>query len=634
MTVFKKTICVVLAAAIAVSFCACGNHSGSGSIFEGFGGQTASATKQPGPAATEPMPTEPMPTEPNVTDDPDNTPAPTDTPPQPMSDADEAFRQLDLELFASMVTSSSDTYNQCITSDPERFGIDPAEVEKGWGDYYTMEGHIEGIDGAREVLGLLDDIDREQLSDSNKYAYDAIRRCYEMSLMFEDYYYYDEPLTPMNGLHTALPLTMVCIAIRTQEDVETYVYLLEDMPRIIDQIKDFEAEKAKRGLFMTETALDQVVESCRDFADTGSDCFLISYFDTVADKARELGMSEDKIASFRARSDEAVLNGILPAYQRLADTLESNRSKCSVFKGAAERGTAYKEYFDLSVQQEAGTLEDIDVLIDMLEEMGDYMLTEMIIAMYADPDALDRYGEPVSFGSVDQDMDWLAEFTKKYYPEMPEHGVEYVIIPEDIAEDFSPAAYLTPSFDDYYDNIILLNPTSDDTTQLLTLAHEGAPGHMYQFLYFRNTPGRSLTQQLIEPTGCAEGWTVFTEYFVSHNCDDIGSEYCTMMNAESVYGNIFLPAYISLQVNHNGWTVDDVEDYLSEMGMGEYADLFYEYSITMPTYAMSYAIGFAYMLELYNEQSPTTASQHKSYFEKILSYGPTYLDLLVDYFEE
>lgn len=623
MSAYKRVLCAALAVLAAASMCGCFMWGGQ-SPYPNYPQKTDAAQT---PSATQEAPLTPSSTqEASATQSPE--PAGTEAAEE---DANKLFEFLDLELFRSMAVSSSDTYNQCIAGDPERFGIDPADVEKGWGDYYTYEGHVQDMQSCREVLDMLDDIDRDKLSDQNRSAYDTIRRCYEMSLMFEDYYYYDEPLTPMNGMHTALPLTMVCISIRSIEDVETYVFLLEDMPRIIDQLAEYENDKAEHGLFMTETALDQVVESCESFADTGRDCFLISYFDTIADKAKQLGMSDADIAAMRTRSDNAVLNGILPAYQRLVDSLEANRPNCRMLKGAAAYGEASKIYFDLSVQKEAGTLEDIDVLIDRLEDMGDSMFYEMIYTIYHDPEAFSRYGEPITFGSVDEDMDWLASFTEKYYPAMPEHDVEYITIPEDIAEDFSPAAYLVPCYDDYYDNTILLNPTSEDTTQLLTLAHEGAPGHMYQFLYFRNMPGLSLTQQLIEPTGCAEGWTVFTEYFVSHHCEDLGTGFCSMMNAENVYGNIFLPAYISLQVNHNGWDVERVEDYLDEMGMGEYADLMFEYAVTMPVYAMSYAIGFTYMYDMYMEQNISTPQQHKAFFEKVLSCGPTYLDMLEDH---
>ncbi len=560
------------------------------------------------------------------------TEGPTEEPPEEPLDANAAFEELDLELFRELVTSSADSYNQYIVSNPAKFGIDPEDVERGWGgDYYTPNSNAEYMDACREVLAELENIDREELTDRNKYAYDAIKRHFESALLFEDYELYDEPLTPMNGLHTSLPLSLVCFNFRKAEDFETYVYLLEDMPRIINQLAQFEQDKADSGLFMTETALDQVLESLRGFAEKGEDCFLISYFDTVAEQAEELGLESESIAELRRRNDEAVLNGILPAYAALAATLEANREKCSEFVGASKVSEEARNYFDLSVQQESGCFDDIDTIINKVADMGDNIFAEMYYAVQSDPSVLDRYGEEITFGSIEDDMEWLEYFTELLYPAAPQHNVKYITIPDDIAEDFSPAAYLTPAFDDYYFNTILINPTADDDSRLLTLAHEGVPGHMYQFLYFRNMKGLSLSQQVLEPTGCAEGWTVFTEYFVAANCDDIGWQYCTMMNAESIYGNVFLPAYISLQVNHNRWTVSDVERFLNTSGMGEYADIFYEYAITMPTYAMSYAVGFAYMYDLYYDENPQDISSLKAYFEKLLSFGPTYLDLLAEY---
>lgn len=619
----KKLACVMLAFIMALSLCGCFRRGGKDPV-PNLATQPA-ATEQ---TAAQTDKSTPVPTDASATEQPTEvvTEAPTEAP-----DADAEFLALDLELFRETVVSSADTYNQFVASDPAMFGIDPDEVEKGWGDYYTLESHTAYIDGCREALARLARIDREALSEQNKYAYDAIKRNYETDLLFEDYYYYDEPLTPMNGMHTALPLSMVCFAVRNKADVETYVYLLEDMPRIIDQIAQFEVEKAEHNLFMTETALEQVVESCESFAGTGEDCFLISYFDTIEQKALALGMSQEECDALRERSDKAVLEGILPAYSRLAETLIDLTGECSELVGAAELGEDRKAFFDISVRQNAGTNEDIDTLIDRVQEMGESMLTEMIYAMYADPDALERYGDPVSFGGIEQDMAWLTEFASKYYPEMPEYKVEYVTIPDELAEDFSPAAYLTPAYDDYYDNTILINPTSDDTTRLFTLAHEGIPGHMYQFLYFRNNEGLSRMQQVLEPTGYAEGWTVFTEYFVAQNCDDIGSAYCSMMNAENVFGNIYLPAYVSLRVNHDGATLEEIEADLEDIGMSDYAGLFYEYAVTMPTYAMSYAIGFTCMYDLYSESTPNSPARHKAYFERILSYGPTYLDLLEEY---
>lgn len=577
------------------------------------------------------------------TDDPVTTAAPADTAAPDATDepysgdegdpakANEEFEALDLDIFKVCVTSGSDSYNQYIVSDPGKFGIDPSTVEKGWGEL-SYESHKETMDYARDVLSKLRAINRSGLSDENRHAYDMLVRVFETQLKYEDFYYYDEPLTPMNGAHSMLPLTMICISIRNLDDIETYLYLIEDMERYIGQIAQFEDEKAKQGLFMSEVALDQVIESCRSFAAKGEDSFLISYFEDVLKKGKELGLSESECQELRSRNKDLVINHVLPAFTHLADVLESHRGDCSPFTGACNRSEKAKEYFELSARDEGATMDSMDRVLELLIKMGEGTYSSLTWAViYGGEEVMNKYGTETSFGSVENNLDWLKKFIAQYYPAMPDYKLNYINVPEDIAEDFSPAAYLTPAFDDYYDNLMLLNPTSEGSDDLFTIAHETIPGHMYQFLNARNNKSLSLSQQILEPTGYAEAWTVFTEGFIATKCFDLGINYCTMMNCESTFCNIFLPSYISIQVNSYGWTMDEVEEYLTTYGIADAADIFYEYAVTMPVYAMSYAIGYSYLYEIYHSVEPDTPEAHKAFFEKYLSYGPNYMDMMLDY---
>ena len=70
-------------------------------------------------------------------------------------------------------------------------------------------------------------------------------------------------------------------------------------------------------------------------------------------------------------------------------------------------------------------------------------------------------------------------------------------------------------------NLIVVNPAFEDD-RFNTLAHEGTPGHMFQFWYFRNTnpnPGRQLAFNL----GYIEGWAVYASYQAQDNCDFEGN---------------------------------------------------------------------------------------------------------------
>lgn len=608
----KRFLCILLAILMLASLAGCRHKD-----------DVPAQTEKPGETSTPSA-------APDATADAPETP--TEPPHEPDPDADAAFKELDMELFRSLVTSSTDSYNQYIAHDPAYFGIDRADVQPGWGDF-TYEAHIQSMEDARDILAELAAIDRDSLSEANRRAYDVIKREFEVDLMYEDYYYYDEPLTPINGMHTILPLSLFLFNIRSLEDVEDYLLLVGDLSRVINEIADFEEQKAAQGLFMCETALDQVVESCRSLAEKGEDSFLITCFDGVAEKASALGASSSECEAYAARNRELVLNSVLPAYASLADRLEAHRADCSAFVGASQRSEKEKAYFELAARDEGATMDSMDTVAALMDLMGQGTYNAMCYALInGGDDIIDKYyeGAELSFGSVEADLEWLRGFVDEYYPPMPDYLLKYVDIPDDIAEDFSPAAYLVPPFDDYYNNMMLLNPTSESADDIFTIAHETIPGHMYQALYTRSRGDIPLSQQILAPTGYAEAWTVFTEYFVATKNFDLGINYCVLLNCESSFFNIYIPAYVSIKVNRDGWTYDDVYDMLSGFDVGDAADIFYEYAVTMPTYAMSYAIGYSYFYDIVKKADPATPEDYREFFAEYLNYGPMWMDMIHD----
>ena len=611
----KRTVCLILAILMLLTAAGCG--------------------KKPGPVPAETQAPDQTEHSASASDAPYVTAAPAEpdeTEYAPDPNADAAFREIDLDVFRSIVTSSTDCFNQYIAHDAAYFGIDPADVKPGWGEY-SYEAHMESMEQCRGFLSRLSAVDRNSLSEANRRAYDVLKRSFEVELMYEDYYYYDEPLTPLNGMHTMLPLGMFLFNIRSLEDVNAYMTLIEDMPRMLGQLADFEEEKAREGLFMCETALDQVVRSCRDFASKGEGCFLITGFDRVADKARELGADEAFISSCTSRNRELVITKVIPAYTSLAQRLEAHRADCTPFVGAAARSEKARAYFELQARDEGASMDSMETITALIELMGQGTYNKLCFALvYGGDEILNKYAEGVEpgLGSVEADLEWLRGFVDEYYPPMPDYYLKYVDIPEDIAEDFSPAAYLQPPFDDYYNNLMLLNPSSESSDDIFTIAHEAIPGHMYQFLSARSNKDIPLSQQVLEPVGYAEGWTVFSEAFVATKIFDVGINYSTMLSCENIFFNIYLPAFISIKVNYEGWTHDDVVKMLSAYDLTEAADIFYEYAVTMPVYSMSYAVGYSYYYDIYEQIDPATPEDHKSFFGEYLSFGPMWMDMIRD----
>lgn len=559
---------------------------------------------------------------------------PTQEPAHEKTAADEAFEALDRELFVSLVTSSGLTFHQFV-KDAASFDIAEEDVQRGWGEL-SPEADAADYAENEEIRQKLSEIDRAQLSKRNRIAYDNLILSLDLTdeiYAVPDAYYYSEPLTIFNGDHTTLPLMLSMYEINSAADAENYVLLLEDTPRYIGQIEQFEREKAEKGLFMTENALDTVLESCKKFAETGSECFLIGFLeDELAHAAFEI--SEQEKADLLERSRNCILNELLPAYKSLADTLEQLRPQCGSFAGACMRGVDAKDYFAAAIKSNAACDADYSAMAEALEEKISSVYKKIVKIMLTDLNALKEYEKDMTSGDVETDVEYLKELIDGIYPHIPAQSIQYVTIPDAVAEDFSPAAYMISAFDDPTRNVVLLNPTAEDSTMLFTLAHECFPGHLYQTQYFRNIDGLPLMQQIGAPTGYSEGWAVFSELFISEISEKYGTGGCMLREYESVLTNILIPAYTSIMVNCEGWKTEDINEFLEPFGLNQqgYVDIIYEYAIDMPQYFFNYAMGYVYTSKIYEAVKPSSDENKTAFFGRYLDMGPCLFNILFEEF--
>ena len=208
-------------------------------------------------------------------------------------------------------------------------------------------------------------------------------------------------------------------------------------------------------------------------------------------------------------------------------------------------------------------------------------------------------------------------------------------MPEELEEQFSPAAYLIPPVDSAVDNLIILNGKSvgESTDLISTLAHEGYPGHMYQYIYQRNLPGLSYTQRSLGLTAYYEGWSTHSESHFAANNDKFDNRYCIMMFTDTMISGILLPAAVSIGVNGKGWSVDDVEEFLYSLGLdGNGLDsVYYDYAITDPDYFLEYAMGYTQLENLIDGvKKDAKDMEPKEFFKFYLDLGPGYYNLIED----
>ena len=181
-------------------------------------------------------------------------PAPVETPAAtpvatepPAPDAGELLAALDLALFKKDMESDPFTLKLTL-KDPEALGIPMPEATWGELSYAETKRYAEEY-GA--FLEQLHEIDRSALSEDEQLTYDTIEQELTAFVSAAEYYYYDEVLSPYNGLHTNLPFNFVLYELDCEQDVENYLALLVDAARYMQEdVLRFEQEKAEQGTFM------------------------------------------------------------------------------------------------------------------------------------------------------------------------------------------------------------------------------------------------------------------------------------------------------------------------------------------------------------------------------------------------
>jgi len=590
----------------------------------GFAGCMKCGNKTPAPEGATPNPSaeeteRPVESASSVATDAPATSVPTE-PTEEQAAAEAAFWTLDEEMFRDYVTTDITALDQ-FCENPAAFGIDESTVPVTLGEFSEEDNDewVEQCIGWREKLNA---IDRNLLSDQLQFAYDTYMRFLDMEIESKDWFYCYEPLDEIVGLHMNMPMFFGLYSIKDETDIENYLTLMADMPRYFGLILAFEQERANRGLFMTEEMLDVILEDLRKVAESGETSFLHGTFRELLEEQDYL--TDEQREAYIARNDELVRTAFVGAYQQLHDGLEQLRPKCRARIGAYEQGGDAYEYFCWKLRSDASNNRTVEDEIAFLESCMDSMYYEMYFSYIAY--GKDDYRDVNSTtGSLEGDEAYLRTLMPQIVPEMPEVKVTYKEVPKEIQDSYSPAAYNTPPLDNFRDNIILINPKSQDKYDMTTLAHEGFPGHMFQFTYQYSLGTIPKFQCVIETVGYAESWSTNMEWNVAQINEKYNSDLAKLKFLDE-YHLTTLIMLCSLKVNGQGATINDLKQYVAQMGYSEEAaQVLYDYAIDLPVYVFKYAGGFN---ELYDMTNRLCGTDKVAFFGEYLRWGPSYFDLL------
>lgn len=542
--------------------------------------------------------------------------------------SDRQFHTFTRSLFQTEVSANTISLHYTLRS-PSDYGI--ADIPATYGS--LSSDPVAAKASVRNVLSSLQEFDPDTLSSENALTFKILDTYLKNASTGTDYLLYQEPLGPVSGIHTQLPVLLSEYSFYDTQDVETYLALLKETPSYFDSVIRFEQKKAASGLFMPDYQADSVLDTCQSFIDMGKENYLVSTFN---ERIASLDLlPENKKDSFQKENMKLVTEEIYPAYQNLITAIKSLKGK-----GMNEQGLSHfpygKKYYEYLVRQTTGCNESISRLrlmtrAQILEDLSvmqkvlfpaDAALTQTSVLEQTSPDSM---------------LDDLRSKITDTFPKIPDVDFQVKYVPESMQDYLSPAFYMIPAIDNLTENVIYINngQTASGLNLYTTLAHEGYPGHLYQTVYFSASEPDPI-RSILDFGGYVEGWATYAEMMSYYLAPLPKTEASLLQKNNSVILGLY--ALADMGIHYDGWSVTDTVRFFSDYGINDpnAVQSVYKLIIGSPANYLKYYIGYLKFYELKKEMADAMGNQfsQKEFHRAVLDVGPAPFEIVYDEVEK
>ena len=538
--------------------------------------------------------------------------------------SDRQFRTFTRSLFQTEVSANTISLHYTLRS-PSDYGI--ADIPATYGS--LSSDSVAAKASVRNVLSSLQEFDPDTLSSENALTFKILDTYLKNASTGTDYLLYQEPLGPVSGIHTQLPVLLSEYSFYDTQDVETYLALLKETPSYFDSVIRFEQKKATSGLFMPDYQADSVLDTCQSFIDMGKENYLVSTFN---ERIASLDLlPENKKDSFQKENMKLVTEEIYPAYQNLITAIKSLKGN-----GMNEQGLSHfpygKKYYEYLVRQTTGCNESISRLRLMTRAQILEDLSAMQKVLFPADAALTQ-ASVLEQTSPDSMLDDLRSKITDTFPEIPDVDFQVKYVPESMQDYLSPAFYMIPAIDNLTENVIYINngQTASGLNLYTTLAHEGYPGHLYQTVYFSASEPDPI-RSILDFGGYVEGWATYAEMMSYYLAPLPKTEASLLQKNSSVILGLY--ALADMGIHYDGWSVTDTVRFFSDYGINDpnAVQSVYKLIIGSPANYLKYYIGYLKFYELKKEMADALGNQfsQKEFHRAVLDVGPAPFEIVYD----
>nr|WP_297885545.1 DUF885 domain-containing protein [uncultured Blautia sp.] len=490
-----------------------------------------------------------------------------------------------------------------------------------------------------DYLKQLKEFSPSRLSRDNQITLDMLLLYFHTQLSIKNCTLLEELLSPSLGIQAQLPVLLAEYAFYEDQDISDYLNLLSSIEPYFQSILEFEKEKSKAGLFMSDTTLNRIQKQCQAFIQDPDSNYMQEVF---ARKIKDYKKFSKKNQQKLILTHEKILkNKVLPAYQSLIQGLEDLRGT-----GVSSRGLAHypngRKYYEYLIKSQTGSYTPVPQIQKRLftqlsadlKLMKQFLTEQPSLLLKLQKDTKLLIQEPSAI------LKALEISIKKDFPAPGNVSYEVHNVHESMEEYLSPAFYLTPPLDTRTPNVIYINQAGRPSGSELfsTLAHEGFPGHLYQTVYFASTKPSDI-RYLISFGGYVEGWATYAESCIPSYAKDFLDD-SAAADVASLYWinrsmNLCIYSLMDMGVHYHGWTKNQADQFLRTFGITDpsVTGEIYQYIVETPANYLKYYWGYLNFLDLRSRQQKKLGEnfQLSDFHKKVLETGPVPFPVLEKY---
>lgn len=476
----------------------------------------------------------------------------------------------------------------------------------------------------------LEEFADDRLSIAQKASYDCM---YEMLYMTSKFYAPDSKcndfmdttyIDQFGGYVANFADTCTGYIFRTEQDVKDIISYIKSTDEAFASYLNFAKDKTEAGYPYTDYTLTEMQGYLDSIEEAGTEYYLYTYFKNTLDAVTFL--DDAKKTQYYQEISDALTNDFLPGVKALNDGLDvyygtNTSTELTYYMSYGEAG---KEAYELALEDLLGyydmNIEDyidyLDTMINKYSTLMNKTIARINMLPQASYSSFSRYlnGQSMTGLKTPEEMlEYLKEFAKTIVPELKTTpNIAFSYMDDTVASITNTVAYYTKSPVDSFDfERITLNPvhcTSDYNDTLSTIAHEGYPGHLYEYVFAKEL-GLNKVATIMTNTGHGEGWATYVQtQLYDYVAKTLGKNsttnaiynYCEYAKYNQL---ISYPLYarIDVAVNYQGWNLAQVANYMNQLGFN--GDAASEISLLLaeiPTQYASYGFGQLKMVELHD----------------------------------